>query len=55
MEFELNNKIYNVLVVKKNNKNTYLRIDDELNIVVTTNFFTTKKMTHLRIHILCTN
>lgn len=44
MEFELNNKIYNVLVVKKNNKNTYLRIDDELNIVVTTNFFTTKKM-----------
>ena len=42
MLFTINNKDYNVIILKKNNKNTYLRIDDELNIVVTTSFFTSK-------------
>lgn len=43
MKFELNNKIYNVEIIKKNNKNTYIRVDNDLNIVVTTSYFTTKK------------
>ena len=44
MQYELENKKYNVEIIKKGNKNTYIRIDGQLNIVVTTNFFTTKKM-----------
>lgn len=44
MQFEIDNEIYNVLITKKGNKNTYIRIDDELNIVVTTGLFTTKGM-----------
>ena len=33
---------YNIIINRKNNKNTYLRIDNELNIVINTNYFTTK-------------
>lgn len=33
---------YNVIINRKNNKNTYLRIDEHLNIVINTNYFTTK-------------
>lgn len=43
MVFEVNNDIYKVIINKKNNKNTYLRIDDDLNIIVNTNYFTTKR------------
>lgn len=42
MIFEFDNEIYNVIINKKNNKNTYLRIDDNLNIVVNTNYLVTK-------------
>lgn len=44
MKFEVDNQIYNVEIIKKNNKNTYIRLDDKLNIIVTTNYFSTKKM-----------
>lgn len=37
MIYEINNKKYNIIFVKKNNKNIYLRIDDDLNILVTGN------------------
>ena len=37
MKYRIDDKEYNVVIIKKNNKNTYIRIDNELNIVVTTN------------------
>ncbi len=43
MVFSYNNREYNVVVVKKNNKNTYIRIKDGY-IYVTTNFFSSKRM-----------
>lgn len=43
MIFSFDNNDYNVIIIKKNNKNTYLRIDEKLNIVITTNYFVTKK------------
>ncbi len=36
----INNKIYKVIINRKNNKNTYIRIDEQFNIVVNTNHFT---------------
>lgn len=34
---------YNVIIIKKNNKNTYIRLKDNNTIQVTTSFFTSKK------------
>jgi hypothetical protein len=42
MEFEIDNKIYNVIITRKNNKNTYIRVKSDLNIYVTTSYFATK-------------
>lgn len=42
MKYEIDNVEYNVIINKKNNKNTYIRIDKDLNIVVSTNYLTTK-------------
>ena len=42
MNYYLNGIEYKVVIVKKNNKNTYIRITDNLEILVTTNYFTTK-------------
>lgn len=42
MNYEINNKQYKVIIEKKNNKNTYIRITDNEEIYVTTNYFTTK-------------
>lgn len=42
MKFMIEDEEYNVIINKKGNKNTYVRIDDELNIIVNTNFFVTK-------------
>ncbi|MBR2833891.1 MAG: DUF45 domain-containing protein [Bacilli bacterium] len=42
-EYELDGKKYNVEIVCKNNKNTYIRIKENLTIYVTTNYFTTKR------------
>ena len=41
-QYKIDGKVYDVLVVKKNNKNTYIRIKDDLTILVTTNYLATK-------------
>ena len=41
-DYKLDGDIYNVLVVKKNNKNSYIKIKDDLTIYVTTDYLTTK-------------
>lgn len=42
MKYQLDDKIFDVEIVKKNNKNTYIRLKDSKTIYVTTNFFTSK-------------
>lgn len=42
MKYQLDDKIFDVEIVKKNNKNTYIRIKDDQTIYVTTNFFSSK-------------
>lgn len=44
MNFEINNTIYNVIVNRKNNKNLYIRITDNLDIKVSCSYFYTNKM-----------
>ena len=44
MYLDYNGIKYNVLVTKKNNKNLYIRVDDELNIKITCPYFYTSKM-----------
>ena len=41
MQIEIDDKIYNVEIIKKNNRNTYIRVKNG-KIVVTTNYLTTK-------------
>ena len=43
MKYELDGKDYIVDIIRKNNKNTYVRIKDDLTIQVTTNYFASKK------------
>lgn len=40
--YKLKGKKYNVVMVQKNNKNTYIKIKPDLTIYVTTNYFVTK-------------
>ena len=42
MNLEVNNKIYEVIIIKKKNKNTYIRINDKMQIVLTTNYLMPK-------------
>jgi hypothetical protein len=42
MKYELDGIIYDVVIIKKNNKNTYIRIKDNGIIQVTTGYFSTK-------------
>ena len=42
MDYEINGNIYIVNIIKKNNKNTYIRVNENLEIIVTTSRFTTK-------------
>lgn len=42
MTYQLDNECYNVEIIKKGNKNTYIRIKEDLTIQVTTNYFSTK-------------
>lgn len=39
MEIKVLNNLYNVKIIRKNNKNTYIRLNDNLEIVVTTSYF----------------
>ena len=41
MKYELDNKKIEVIIIKKNNKNTYIRVKNG-QIYVTTNYFVTK-------------
>ncbi len=43
MQYELDNQTYNVIITKKNNKNLYIRVKDDMNIYVTCNYLTTNK------------
>lgn len=43
MKYEIEGKLYDVIVQKKNNKNTYLRVKDDLTIQITTNYFTSRR------------
>ena len=42
-EYKLDGEKYNVEIICKNNKNTYVKIKDDLTIYVTTNYLTTKR------------
>lgn len=42
-EYKLDGEIYTVIVVKKKNKNTYIKIKDDLTIYVTTNYLATRR------------
>ena len=42
-QYKLDGDYYNVLVIKKNNKNTYIKIKDDMTIYVTTNYLSTKR------------
>ena len=41
MKYKIDDKEYEVIIVRKNNKNTYIRVKDDLTINVTTNYFVT--------------
>lgn len=41
MKYLLDDNIYDVIVLKKNNKNLYIRVKDDMKIYVTCNYFTT--------------
>lgn len=40
MKYKYLDEEYQIKIIRKNNKNTYIRIDDDLNIIVTTSFLT---------------
>lgn len=42
MKYKINNQIYDVIIEKKNNKNTYIRVKEDMKIYVTTNYFASK-------------
>lgn len=43
MNYKIENIIYEVLIERKNNKNTYIRVKEDMKIYVSTNFFVSKK------------
>lgn len=43
MKYKIENQEYNVVIIKKNNKNTYIRVKEDLNIYVTTNYCITER------------
>lgn len=43
MKYVINNEEYEVIIVKKNNKNTYIRVKENCKIYVTTGFFVSHK------------
>ena len=44
MKYELDGTIYDVIINKKNNKNLYIRVKEDMKIHVSCNYFTTKGM-----------
>ncbi|MBP3445518.1 MAG: M48 family metallopeptidase [Bacilli bacterium] len=43
MEYDLNGIKVNIIIEKKNNKNTYLRVKENNQVLITTNYLTSKK------------
>lgn len=43
MNYVIDGQVYKVEILRKNNKNTYIRVKQDLTIYVTTNYFVTKK------------
>ena len=43
MKVEIDKHILEVFITKKRQKNTYIRVKEDLNIYVTTNYFTTEE------------
>ena len=43
MKYTIDNEEYNVIIEKKNNKNVYIRVKEDLNIYITCNYFFTKR------------
>lgn len=43
IDYRLDGKKYHVNIIRKNNKNTYIRVNENLEIVVTTNYLTPKR------------
>lgn len=42
MKFEIDNIEYNIIVIRKNNKNTYIRVNEKNEIIITTNYLMPK-------------
>jgi hypothetical protein len=42
MKYTIDNKEYDVIIIKKNNKNTYLRVKEDMKIYITTSLFTNR-------------
>jgi len=42
MKYKINGQEYEVIIEKKNNKNTYIRVKEDMKIYVTTNYFISK-------------
>ena len=42
MKYKINNQEYEVVIQKKHNKNTYIRVKEDMKIYVTTNYFASK-------------
>ena len=42
MKYRINNQEYEVVIERKNNKNTYIRVKEDMKIYVTTNYFVSK-------------
>lgn len=43
MKYTIDNKEYEIVIIKKNNKNTYIRVKEDLRIYITTSKFATKQ------------
>ena len=43
MLFKTDNENYEIIIIKKNNKNTYIRVKEDLKIYITTNKFARDK------------
>ena len=42
MKYKINQQVYDVIIERKNNKNTYIRVKEDMKIYVTTNFLVSK-------------
>ena len=43
MTYEIDGKEYDIKIVRKHNKNSYIRVKEDMSILITTGYFTTKR------------